>query len=183
MVKKLVISKRSLLKTTQSQFKMTEQQENIIKQHEVTYRHAKSGGNLTAVGPWTRSSFPLFKLEERDKEFFIRIDKWTVNRFYLDENKQKITQYLFYPSDRAIKEMDDLKKTGDNVSGYIPLYNKLIEDGKGSCSVTIRQNRKKILKRIEKATKRAKLQKIEKTPSKRIPLKRKAKKLKLRKLK
>ena len=183
MVKKLILSKRSILKTTQTQFKMTEQQENIVRQHEVTYRHAKTGGNLTLVGPWTRNNFPLLKLEEKDKEFFIRIDKWTVNRFYLDENKQKVTQYLFYPSDKAIKEMDDLKKIGDDVSGFIPLYNKLMEDGKGSCNVTIKQSNKKILKRIEKVTKRAKLTRAKEITSKRIPLKRKSNRLQLRKIK
>ena len=89
-----------------------EQQESLLKIHNSSYSHARSKSNLSSVGPWIRDNFPLLKIEEKPKEFFIRIDKWTIKRYFVDmENKLRCNDDFFYPSDKAIKELTISSRT------------------------------------------------------------------------
>ena len=157
----MVKIKRNILKKQLMTPEKLEQQESLLKIHNSSYSHAKSKNNLSAVGPWIRDNFPLLKIEEKPKEFFIRIDKWTIKRYFVDmENKLRCNDDFFYPSDKAIKELTINPETN---SYFARAYKQLLQNGTGSFYVI---NRKPVLKRkvIEVE--------LEKT-SKKPPLKRK----------
>jgi|PlaIllAssembly_1097288.scaffolds.fasta_scaffold46756_2 hypothetical protein len=163
--------KRTLLQKTNTDFKLSENQAAIYKQHESTHHRAKIGSNLCAIGPYNRSHFPLLKLEERDKEFFIRTGKFTIQRYYVNEYRHQVVDSLFYPTDKAMRELDLLIQSGRGESdNFVYLYKKLLSDGAGSTYAPKMRNKPKnklTLKRKEEVA----------LPSKRFQLK----KLKLRK--
>ena len=134
--------KRNILKKQLMTPEKLEQQESLLKIHNSSYSHARSKSNLSSVGPWIRDNFPLLKIEEKPKEFFIRIDKWTIKRYFVDmENKLRCNDDFFYPSDKAIKELTINPETNNY---FARAYKQLLQSGTGSFYVV---NRKPALKR------------------------------------
>lgn len=166
MIPKLKL-KRSLMKTTNFEFKkINENKKEIISIHEGTYRQAKNKSNLSSVGPFTRDNFPLLKVSEKNKEFFVRISKWTIKRYYINDDGDRINDDFFYPSVKGLQEIEISPH-----NSYFPnIYRRLQNDGLGSFSYTSKKSK---LKRVEPV----------KTAFKRIPLKKKSKRLSLRKFK
>lgn len=171
---------------------LTDSQLSVLKQHDSTYNRAFLKHNLLPIGPYTRDKFPLLKIEKKHKEFFVRVDCCMVSRYFINENKERWFDTLFYPTDSWIKEYEEKekkftdKKKSENTEGEREksldekLYEKLKNDGLGSLCLNLNTPRKtngKIqLKRKEKP-KRLQLKKkpkriqLKKKPSKKVQLK------------
>jgi len=150
---------------------LSDQELSELKQHDVTYNRALIKNNVLPIGPFTRSDFPLLKGEKKNKEFYIRIDLYTIDRYFIDSLTRKRTkETLFYPNSTFRKEYDEVKGKGKDCDGYIfKLYEKLKVDGLGTLTLGIKRIsvQKMQLKRKEKP--------------KKLVLKKKSKKLLLRK--
>jgi len=134
--------KRSILRKQLMTPERLEQQEALLRVHGSSYQQAKNKSNLSSVGPWIRDHFPLLKIEEKTKEFFIRIDKWKIKRYFIDvENKERCTDDFFYPSEKAIKELELNPETHNH---FLKAYKQLMQTGTGSFHVV---SRKPVLKR------------------------------------
>jgi hypothetical protein len=142
----------------------------ILKQHDQTYNRAILNSNILCVGPFPRSKFPLLKLERKHKEYFLRTDKFCINRYYLDNNKNQTTDLLFYPSDKGMEEIKRIKELEENSNLYVRLYDKLVSDGLGSIQTHIRKPLQKINLKKKGIP----------PPSKKLVLKKKTKKLELK---
>ena len=123
--------KRGISQETQTQFKMIEHKEEIHRQHTATHRRAVIGGAsiIPAIGPWPRNAFPLLKIKEKEKEFFVRTGKYTIIRYFINEDSFQDMDHFFYPTEKAIEELKN-----ENDGHFSNLYRRLVADGLGSFS-------------------------------------------------
>lgn len=142
-----------------------ETQSSVQKQHEITWNRSLLGSNLAPNGPWQKTQLPLLKTKSKFREFFVRVDSHSIVHYFLDENKNRTSTTLFYPSETWIREFEARKdKTAKTV--YEKLYMKLKENGLGQ---TVLSSGKIPLKPTKKKPKRVQLKK---TVVKKLKLKR-----------
>jgi hypothetical protein len=75
--------------------------------------------------------YPLLR-DEKPNQFITRVDKWSITRYYDDENGNRVSELLFYPSPFGFEQISIMAEDvlmSDKAAAFVYRRDRLLMEG------------------------------------------------------